>query len=359
MNSEVRDYVRRLPKAELHLHLEGSITASSLSTLARKYGTELDGISPEKLLEQTFRYEDFCGFLDTFKLVCQHLRKPEDYLLIFDDLCSRLADQNILYAEIFFTPSIPWKWGRDGREILSALTERSAICEAKHGVIVRWILDCVRQFDIRMSERSAELAAEFRSLGVIGVGVGGDESCRPLRDFEEVFSWARAHELFVHAHAGEIGEPSQVWDALQILGADRIGHGIQAARDSKLMRYLREHAIGLDICLTSNAKTKAWPVLANHPFKLLMKRGVPVTLNTDDPGLFETTLSQEYEKAVELFELSEGDLQYLSLQGIRSSFLSSEKKMQLMQLFNGKIQDLGSSSFRSRATARPRRWRKL
>jgi adenosine deaminase len=340
MSKEVGEYVRKLPKAELHVHLEGSLTLPSLARLAGKYGTFFRGVSTDTLREQLLEFQDLKSFLESYKLICQHLREPDDYLLVFDDLCSQFAEQNVLYAEVFFAPSIPWRWDLDAKAILAALTERSVEHEAKNGTIVRWVLDCVRQFDTTLAERTAELAAEFRSQGVIAVGMGGDETSRPLSEFEEVFSWARAHELFVHCHAGEVGDPSQVWEAVQVLGADRIGHGIQSARDSKLMGYLREHAIGLDICLTSNARTKAWPVLRDHPFSLFMKRGVAVTLNTDDPGLFETDLTSEYQKAVELFELSEGDLHYLSLQGIRSSFLPHEKKMKLMQLFNGKIQKL-------------------
>jgi len=340
MNSKAKEYIHRLPKAELHVHLEGSVGVSSLARLAKKYATEIAGLSADELRKQSFVYDDFQAFLNTYRLVCEHLREPEDYLLILDSLYDGLIEQNTLYAEVFFSPSIIWKCGRDAREVLSALTERSSQYEAKEGVAVRWVLDCVRQFDVEMAERTAELAAEFSRKGVVAVGVGGDENSRPLGEFEEVFSWVRAHELFVHVHAGEIGEPDQVWDAVQVLGADRIGHGIQAARDSKLMEYLREHTIGLDVCLTSNAKTKAWPFLGNHPLPLLMKRGVPVTLNTDDPGLFETTLNQEYQTAFDLFELSETDLQHLSLQGIHSSFLSHEKKMRLMEVFNGKIQEL-------------------
>ena len=340
MNEEAKEYIRRLPKAELHVHLEGSVGVSQLGSLAEKYATEVAGLSPEELRSRSFVYEGFQDFLDTYKQVCHHLREPEDYLALLDSLYGLFEDQNTLYAEVFFSPSIVWRLDRDANEILAALTERSAQYEAKEGVAVRWVLDCVRQFDVELAERTAELAAEFSKRGVIAVGMGGDENSRSLLEFEEVFSWVRAHELFVHVHAGEIGEPDQVWDAVRVLGANRIGHGIQAARDSKLMLYLREHAIGLDICLTSNAKTKAWPFLANHPLPLLMKRGVPITLNTDDPGLFETTLNEEYETAVQLFQLSEADLQYLSLQGIHSSFLSHEKKMQLMELFNGKIQKL-------------------
>jgi len=322
------------------VHLEGSATPHTLVLLAEKYKTEIKGLSPDELRAKSLHFEDFQGFLETYRLICRHLREPEDYLVIFEDLCRQFAEQNILYAEIFYSPSIPWKWGYDGKAILSALTERSVTFERQYGVSVRWILDCVRQFGIESAEKTVELAVEFHPRGVIAIGVGGDEGVHSLRDFEEVFSWARAHELFVHVHAGEVGEPIQVWEAVEILGANRIGHGIQAARDSKLMGYLREHAIGLDICLTSNAKTRAWPVLADHPFKMFMKRGLPVTLNTDDPGLFETDLNHEFEKAVGLFQLTEADLQYLSLQGIRCSFLSHEKKMQFMQHFNAKIQEL-------------------
>ena len=340
MDTVAKEYIERLPKAELHLHLEGSITAETLAALAKKYSTEMAGIEPADLRKKYFEYDNFQEFLSVYRLVCEHLREPDDYILVLDSLAGELARQNVFYAEILYAPSIPWKWDRDAKEVLAALTETAARYEKEHGLLVRWILDCVRQFDKEAAERTAELAGQFQDAGVVGLGMGGDENARPLEEFEEVFTWARAHGLFVHAHAGETGEPQQVWDALQILGAGRIGHGIQAARDSKLMEYLRDRAVGLDVCLTSNARTRVWPVLSDHPFRLLLKRGVPVTLNTDDPGLFDTTLCAEYEKATELFGLTTGELQYLSLQGIRSSFLPHEKKMRLMEVFNGKIQEL-------------------
>lgn len=340
MNKVSKEYIRKLPKAELHVHLEGSVSAETLATLAEKYSTEIVGIDPSELRKKYFLYKDFQDFLGVYKLVCRHLREPEDYVAVLDSLARQLARQNVLYAEIIYAPSILWKWDLDAREVLSALTESATRHEAEHGLIIRWILDCVRQFDNPAAEKTAELAHEFAASGVVGLGMGGDENSRPLKDFEEVFSWAKAHGLFVHVHAGETGEPQQVWDSLEVLGADRIGHGIQAARDSRLMEYLREHTIGLDICLTSNARTRVWPVLSDHPVRLFLKRGVPVTLNTDDPGLFDTTLCAEYEKAAELFELTLGDIQYLSLQGIRSSFLPHEKKMKLMEVFNGKIQEV-------------------
>jgi aminodeoxyfutalosine deaminase len=259
-------------------------------------------------------------------------------LLVFSELEDYLEENNIRYAEFFFTPSIPWKYDCDAREILEALLERTSEVEKQKGVTIRWILDNVRQFGREPAERTAQLGVDFREHGVVAIGLGGDEQSVPLKEFAEVFTWARAHQLFLHVHAGEIGEPREIWDALQVLGANRIGHGIQAARDAKLMEYLREHAIGLDVCLTSNTKTRAWPLLSDHPFQLLFQRGVPVTLNTDDPGLFETTLVDEYAKAAGCFELTRNDLEKVALQGIHSSFLPYSRKMEMMEEFQASFQ---------------------
>ncbi len=326
------DYIRRLPKAELHLHLEGSVQPALLKKLM------IDG--DEEEAEELFAFKDFDSFLKSFRAVCLQLRDPESYLQVLDELKEYFLQQNIRYAEIFYTPSIPWKWERDGEAILKALLKRGRQIEQEYAIQIQWILDSVRQFGPELALRTVELAARFRDQGVVAVGLGGDENALPTEDYQEVFSWARGHQLFVHSHAGEIGEPEKVWQAIQLLGANRIGHGIQAARDSKLMEYLREHSTGLDICLTSNSRTGAWRTLSDNPFWLLYKRGVPVTLNTDDPGLFRTTLVEEYRKAVEAFELGCEDLHRLILQGVHNAFLPHAEKMALMQRFQEEIASL-------------------
>ena len=327
-------FVRSLPKAELHLHLEGSVEPERLLALARKYGTEYASISVSELTQKLYRYGSLHEFLGAFKVVCQHVRGKEDYGDILDDLAESLLRQGVFYAEIIYSPSIPWIWGRDGREILQHLLRTGARFEEK-GLVIRWVLDCVRQFGVEAAWRTARLAAEHRSGGVVALGMGGDELSLPLTEYREVFLWAKAHEIYVHVHAGEIGEPDQVWSALKDLGANRIGHGVQAARDPRLLEYLREHAVGLDVCLTSNLRTRAWAPLSQHPFPLLYRRGVPVTLNTDDPGLFQTSLVQEYLKASRIFGLTTQDLQRIVLQAVRCSFLPHEAKMAHMQ----RIQD--------------------
>ena len=335
------EYIQRLPKAELHLHLEGSVTPATLGDLSRKYETEYASLDEEQLEAQLFHYRDFYHFLDTYRIVCEHLRRPEDYSMVLERLGGYFREQNIRYAEIIYTPSIPWRTERDGKEILLALLERSDQI-ANEGTTIRWILDCVRQFEVDWAWRTAELAAEFSQQGVVGIGLGGDEKSLAMSEYQEVFAWIRAHRLHAHVHAGEIGDAQQVWEALKVLGANRIGHGIHAARDPDLMDYLCQHAIGLDVCLTSNAKTGAWTPISDNPFGLLNRRGVPVTLNTDDPGLFQVTLNQEFQTAARLFQLAREDMHHLVLQGVRSSFLPHPEKMALMKEFDAEIRRISA-----------------
>ncbi len=334
--------IRAFPKAELHLHLEGSISAQRFRKLSRKYQTEFSGLSPAEIRSQLFSYSDFWDFLQSYRVICEHLREPRDYVALVHDLGPYFESQNIRYAEILMAPSIPARFGFDVGKILKATTAAAKKVADKLSIEIRWIFDCVRQFGPQAAQETAELALEFRGQGVVGLGLAGDETAVDSREFEDVFAFARAHELYVHVHAGEIGGPQSVWDAIKILGANRIGHGIQAARDPVLMAYLKDHAIGLDICLTSNARTGAWGPISKNPFRLLYKRGVPVTLSTDDPGLFETTLVQEYAHAINYFELADSDLAHIALQSVRSSFLPHPERMKLMQKFQNSIHELTS-----------------
>lgn len=333
-------YIRRLPKAELHLHLEGSVTPRIFLQLCRKYREEHQDWSEERVSKELFCYRDFHHFLEIYKLVCTLLREPDDYLELLDGLRDYLLEENIRYAEILYTPAIPWKCGRDAERILAALLDRSRQIGETSGVKLNWILDSVRQFGVEPAWKTVELAGAHNGDGVVAVGMGGDECSLSLSEYTDVFAWAKAHQLFVHIHAGEIGGPEQVWDALNIIGTNRIGHGIQAARDARLLEHLRVRAVGLDVCLTSNLKTGAWRPISDNPFGILYRRGIPVTLNSDDPGLFQTTLSREYELAARSFHLSIEELHRIVLQAVHCSFLPYAEKMLLMQDFQKEIQEL-------------------
>jgi len=330
------EYIQHLPKAELHLHLEGSVTPATLRDLSRKYQSQYASLSEEELVAQLFHYRDFYHFLVTYRTVCEHLRQPEDYSMVLDRLGVYFREQNIRYAEIIYTPSIPWRAERDGKGVLVALLEQGARI-ATQGTTIRWILDCVRQFEVEWAWRTAELAAEFSGQGVVGIGLGGDENSLAMSEYQGVFSWIRDYGLHAHVHAGEIGDAQQVWEALKVLGARRIGHGIQAVRDPDLVDYLCQHGIGLDVCLTSNASTGAWTPISDNPFGLLFRRGVAVTLNTDDPGLFGVSLNQEFQLAARLFQLGREDIDRLVLQGVRSSFLPQLEREALLKEFEEEI----------------------
>jgi aminodeoxyfutalosine deaminase len=304
----VADYAA-WPKAELHLHLEGSVEPETMQ--------ELEPGLPLEAIRAMYHFTDFQGFLQTFKRVVERLRTPEDYARITRALLARLAAQNVRYAEITLSAGVVlWK-GQAFGPVYTAV--RQAAGESP--VEVHWILDAVRQFGPEHVRRVAELAAERVTDGVVAFGIGGDEERGPAAWFGDTYRFAKDAGLRLTAHAGETMGPSSIWAALEI-GAERIGHGIRAAEDPALMRHLRDHRIPLEVCVTSNVATGAVPSLEAHPVRRLYDAGVPVTLNTDDPGMFATTLTGEYELAARQFRFSEAELREISENAFRYAFQS-------------------------------------
>jgi aminodeoxyfutalosine deaminase len=296
-----------LLKAELHLHLEGSITPDTMRELAPQ-------VSAGEIRER-FRFSSFAGFLECFKWVAERLRSPEDYALVTRRLLEALARQNVSYAEITLSAGVVlWKH-QDFAPIYDAV-QREAVRSA---VNVQWNLDAVRHFGEEHAMQVAQLASRLVGRGVVSFGIGGDEQRGPAAWFGEVYGFARAHGLRLTAHAGETAGPESVWDALQ-LGAERIGHGIRAVEDDALLRHLAGHNIPLEICISSNVATGAVRSLNAHPVRQLYDAGVPIVLNTDDPGLFGTTLEREYEIAANEFGFSENELRQIAENGFRYAF---------------------------------------
>ena len=296
-----------LPKAELHLHLEGSVTPDTMTALAPEISTEE--------VRERFRFCSFAGFLECFKWVVERLRSPEHYALITRRLVEDLERQNIRYAEITLSAGVVlWK-GQDFAPIYEAV-QREAL---NSPVEVRWNLDAVRHFGAEHAMQVARLAAKLVGQGVVSFGIGGDEQRGPAEWFGEVFQFAREKGLRLTAHAGETAGPESVWGALQ-LGAERIGHGIRAIEDPGLVQHLRDHNIPLEICISSNVATGAVESLAAHPVRRLYDAGVPIVLNTDDPGLFGTTLEREYEIAASEFGFSEEEMRGIAENGFRYAF---------------------------------------
>jgi len=301
------DFLLELPKAELHLHLEGSVEPETLH--------ELDPATPVEEFRAMYSYDNFDGFLKAFGGVGKRLRTPADYALVTRRLLERLAAQNVRYAEIILAAGVVlWK-GQDFAPIYDAVREAAR----DSPVEVHWILDAVRQFGVDAAMQVAQWAAERAGHGVVAFGIGGSEERGPAEWFPEVFRFARNAGLRLTAHAGEGTSPRSVWAALE-LGAERIGHGISAIEDPGLVRHLREHDIPLEISITSNLVTGVVKRWEDHPVRRLFDAGVPITLNTDDPAMFGCTLAGEYRLAASRFGFSEDELRGIAENGFRYAF---------------------------------------
>jgi adenosine deaminase/aminodeoxyfutalosine deaminase len=297
-----------MPKAELHVHLEGSIEPETLH--------ELDHSTAVDEFRALYQYADFDGFLKAFGAIGKRLRTPEDYFLITRRLLERLAEQNVQYAEIIVAAGVVlWKEQELG-PVFDAIAAAGA---AQSRVKVRWILDAVRQFGVEPAMQVARFAAERQDRGVVAFGIGGSEERGPAEWFTDVFSYAKSAGLRLTAHAGESMGPESVWAALR-LGAERIGHGISSVRDPALLCHLKENDIPLEISITSNLVTGVVKRLEDHPVRRLFDAGVTVTLNTDDPAMFRCTLTDEYRLAARAFGFSEGELRQIAENGFRYAF---------------------------------------
>jgi adenosine deaminase/aminodeoxyfutalosine deaminase len=303
----VASFFTDLPKAELHLHLEGSVEPETLRELA----PDLD---PEEV-QSRYQYQDFLGFLKSYAWITGFLRGPDEYALTTRRLLERLRGQNVLYAEINLSAGVMLWRNHDFGPIYEAVKREAERSEVR----VFWILDAVRQFGVEPARRVAELAAERVADGVVGFGIGGDEARGPAELFADVFAFARSKGLHLVPHAGESAGPESVWAALR-LGAERIGHGIRAVDDPQLMRYLRDHDIPLEVCPSSNVCTGVVASLEAHPLRRLFDAGVPIVLNSDDPPMFHTTLSREFELAGTVMGFSEDELRQLAANGFRYAF---------------------------------------
>ena len=322
--------IRSLPKAELHLHLEGSIGPDELGELIVLHG---GGPVDRERLAQLYKHKDFTAFLDAFKRVTQWLRTPEDYELITYRLMRKLKAENVLHAEVYVAVGVVYFHGRDFDAIFEGLERGRARGERDFGVSLLWIFDAVRHFGVEAAERVFNKAIELRERNVIGIGIGGDERLAAPELFRKLYARAQDHGLRLTAHAGESSGPESILGALDALKAERIGHGLTAYQDRELMARLAESQVPIEICLTSNLRTGCCAAAEQHPLKTYYDRGLMVTLNTDDPAMFETSLCREYQIAQETFGFTNEQLRELAMNSFRASFLPQERKREFLLKF--------------------------
>jgi adenosine deaminase/aminodeoxyfutalosine deaminase len=323
-------FVRSLPKAELHLHLEGSIEPSTLLELRQRHG--MDGASFADV-EQLYDFKDFAGFLVAFKDVTGHLRTPEDYELITYRLMERLKAQNVLHAEVIVSAGVCLWRKQDFAAIFEGLERGRARGEKDFGLSLMWIFDAIRQFGADKAQRVLDLAIQFRERNVVAFGIGGDELAGPAEWFTAVYGRAAEHGLHLTAHAGESAGPESVWGALN-LKVERIGHGLTAGQDQELIEELAERQVPIEICVTSNVRTGCCTELAQHPVRRYFDQGLMLTLNSDDPAMFRTSLAEEYGLVQETFGFTDEHLRELARNSFEASFLPPEKKIEFLNLFD-------------------------
>jgi adenosine deaminase/aminodeoxyfutalosine deaminase len=345
------DFIRALPKAELHLHLEGSVDPLTLSQLSEKHNTPFPWSSNRyKPLPDSHRalsvaeaaalynYEDFTGFLIAFKSVTERLRDPEDFELITYRLVEKLAAQGCLHAEVFVSVGVIFWRGQEFDPLFEGMERGRRRAEKDFGTTLYWIFDAVRHFGPDEGEKVLAKAIQYRSSqhrpsNVIGIGIGGDERLASPELFEQVYAKAARNGLRLSVHAGETVGPVSIYGALDVLKADRLGHALHAEQDPALIKRLVRDQVPLELCVSSNLRTSCCVDLASHPLRRYFDAGALVTLNTDDPEMFQTTLVREYQLAQDAFGFNNEELRQLAANSFRASWLPEERKRELLNRF--------------------------
>ncbi|MBI3941785.1 MAG: adenosine deaminase [Chloroflexi bacterium] len=339
----LQSYLQAAPKAELHVHLEGAILPATLLILARRNGVDLPADTAAGL-QSWFAFHDFHHFSEVYVTITRCLKSVADYELITYEFGAQMARQHVRYAEVTFSPSTHARLGIPQNTFLDGLSQGRRRAQQELGVTINWVFDLVRNpapdKRVREADYTTQVAIESREIGVVALGLGGLETGNPPEDYQSWFEKARAAGLHSAPHAGELAGPASVWGALRSLAAERIGHGVRAIEDPALVDYLAANGIPLEISPTSNIRLGVYPDLASHPLRRLYEAGVPLTVNSDDPPLFNTTLNEEISALPAPFGFTLAEIDEILLNGVRHSFLPAERKIALEAEFYAELRVL-------------------
>ncbi len=322
--SEFKKIILSVPKAELHLHLEAVI---SLDGVKKLYKNKFNKEMTEQEQIDLFSYEDLNGFIQSFLKVQGMFTSVQDFNLVFDELEKYLLENGITYTEVFFAPSAFLKMGFSYAEMTEIFHKKITQIKEKTGIIIKLLMDVSRTFGCDNAMKNFNLLKEFPCDDVIGIGLGGAESKGPAKEFAPVYEQALKDGFKAVAHAGEDVGPESIWDSINYLHAQRIGHGVTAIEDEKLMEELQQSQLPIEICITSNTFTKKIVKEAkNHPVRTFYDKGLMVNINTDDPVFFKTTLLDELWICHSELNFSMDEIKKLIKNSFASSFLSEEAK---------------------------------
>ena len=328
--TELTSFIAGLPKAELHVHHVGSASPRIVAELAARHEGATPVPADPAALAEYFAFRDFAHFIEVYLSVVDLIRDDQDVRTLTYEVARELARQQVRYAELTVTPYSSVRRGIPAPAFCEAIEDARRAAATEFGIELRWCFDIPGEAGLASAEETLRIALEERPDGLISFGLGGPEIGVPRPQFKPYFDKARAAGLHSVPHAGETTGPQTVWDAVRELGAERIGHGISAARDPELMAYLAEHRIALEISPTSNLRTRAVPSLDEHPLATLVGAGVPVSINSDDPPMFGTTLEQEYAVAARLLDLDERGVAGLARAAVGQSFLPQAGRAALL-----------------------------
>ena len=328
--TDLTSFIARLPKAELHVHHVGSASPRIVAELAARHEGDTPVPADPAALADYFAFRDFGHFIEVYLSVVDLIRDDEDVRTLTYEVARELARQQVRYAELTVTPYSHVRRGIPAPAFCAAIEDARAGAAADFGVELRWCFDIPGEAGLPAAEETLRIALVEQPAGLVSFGLGGPEVGVPRPQFKPYFDKARAAGLHSVPHAGETTGPQTIWDALRDLGAERIGHGIAAAQDPQLMAYLADHEIPLEVCPTSNVRTRAVASIDEHPLPALVAAGVPVTINSDDPPMFGTTLEEEYAVAARLLDLDAAGVAGLARAAVHASFLPAAGKSRLL-----------------------------
>ena len=328
--TSLEQFIAGLPKAELHVHHVGSASPRIVAELAARHAGSSPVPADPEALAQYFVFHDFAHFIQVYLSVVDLIRDAEDVWTLTYEVARELAGQRVRYAELTLTPYSSVVRGIAAEAYCEAVEDARRRAAADFDLDLRWCFDIPGEAGIPAADLTLEVATKLRPDGLVSFGLGGPELGVPREQFAPHFRAALAEGLHSVPHAGESTGPETIWDSLTHLGAERIGHGIAAARDERLLAHLAERQIPLEVCPTSNVCTRSVPSLAEHPLPRLVAAGVPVTINSDDPPMFSTTLNHEYAIAAQLLDLDAAGVADLARAGVRASFLDPAGQQRLL-----------------------------
>jgi adenosine deaminase len=336
--------LKKIPKIDLHVHIDGAVETSTILDLAREQEADLPAKSVEELEKHVTAGPDcrsLGDFLEVFEVFYPLLKSPKALERISYELCRREAEDNVAYFEARFAPVLQSGTRGGIPDVVKAALRGIERGCSKFGVKAGLILCCYRSEPPQTSVETAKTAVEFMGKGVVGLDLAGDEQNYRALDHLEAFLLAREAGLPVTAHAGEVSGPGNIQEALFLLGARRLGHAVSLFEDPELLGFVVQNRIAVETCLTSNRQTGAWPDLETHPFGVMLEAGAAVTINTDDPAVSRTTLSGELALAARLFKLDLGGIEALLLNSVEAAFAPEGLKDELRKKIERGIHEAG------------------